>query len=549
MDQPPNQLNKIKEKSNSNQKIESLKDNSNPQIEKKVLDQKNSDQTTKNEDIKEIEIENQNKKSKKEENGNGVKKSKKQKKRERKKKKEKRPPRPKRDANNSPNLNIDFNNLNLAVPDLDFLNEENSPNVSQSELHRLSIAPMLDVTDRNFRVLMRMLSRKVTLYTDMVHCDTILFGNFTACKLRIHPLERPVVMQLGGSNPDHLAKAAVLCERAGYDEINLNVGCPSPRVQKGAFGACLMKEPELVAECVAAMEKVVSVPVTVKCRLGVDDFDSYEFMKDFVRIVGERTKCTHFIIHARKAFLKGLNPKENRNVPPLMYNRVYQIAKDFPQYQFSINGGIKTFKQAGEILDANRDLLGVMIGRTAYQNTWHFADLDRRLYGVANPGLSRKEIFLRYGEYADMVLKQIKHFKIPTLVRPLLGIFAGEKGNRIMRRFLSDKKNYYKEKSFLNFMKRLVEHMEEVNSEALNRRCVGLPKVENEFSIENFVDDQSKKIIPENDFVKNGNDFSKKVKQDKNFVGDDLAKVKDLSGKRKSDDEIEISKIKKVKET
>lgn len=424
-----------------------------------------------------------------------------------KSKKIKKPPRQIRDASKSPNLNIDFTNLDLAVPDLEFLSEQNSQNVSKSELHRVSIAPMLDVTDRNFRVMIRFLTKKVTLYTDMVHADTILFSKFAASKLRIHPLERPVVMQLGGSNPVHLAKAAVLCERAGYDEINLNVGCPSPRVQKGAFGACLMKEPELVAKCVSAMEAVVSVPVTVKCRLGVDEFDSYEFMRNFVEVVGAGTNCKHFIIHARKAYLKGLNPKQNRNVPPLMYDRVYRIAKEFPQYKFSINGGIKSFEQTGDILSENPGLLGAMLGRLAYQKTWAFADLDRQLYGVPNPGLSRKEIFLKYGEYADMVLKQITYFKIPSLVRPLLGLFAMERGNRVMRRFMSDKKNYVKEKSFSSFMRSLVSELEKVNPEGLNERFSEMPLVESQCSAENY----RKCKIEKADVVKKSDDLGLKA--------------------------------------
>lgn len=349
-----------------------------------------------------------------------------------------------------------------------FVQENNASKCSSDEVHRLSIAPMIDVTETHFRIMFRLLSRKVTLYTDMIHCDTILNSVYTDSKLRLYPIEKPVVLQLGGSDPTNLAKAARIGEEYGYDEINLNCGCPSPRVTKGSFGACLMKEPGLVAECVRSMEAAVSVPVTVKCRLGVDDLDDYAFLYRFMDELKRTTNCKHVIIHARKAYLKGLNPKQNRNIPPLIYERVYQAAKDFPGIRVSINGGIRTLAHARQILTDQPELLGVMMGRAAYQTPWIFGDVDREVFGAPNQCLSRKDILRRYGEFADHVLSINKHFKIPTMVRPLLGLFAREKGFRVMKRFLSEKKNYKDEKSFAAFMEKLIEVMEQVNSEALN---------------------------------------------------------------------------------
>lgn len=352
----------------------------------------------------------------------------------------------------------------------DFCQVDNSGNCPDELLHRISIAPMIDVTDRNFRVFFRLLSKRVTLYTEMIHCDTILNAIYSEEKMRLLPIEKPVILQLGGSDPVNLAKAAKIGEKNGYKEINLNCGCPSPRVTSGSFGACLMKEPKLVAECVKKMEEAVDIPVTVKCRLGVDDQDDYEFLRVFVEEIQKNTNCKHILVHARKAFLKGLNPKQNRNIPPLIYERVYQIAKDFPDIKFSINGGIRTLEHAGAILDEHPELLGVMMGRAAYQSTWIFGDVDRKLFGVANPLNSRKDILRKYGEFADYTLATIKHFKIPTLVRPLLGLFARERGFKAMKRFMSEKKNYVNEKSFSSFMEKLIEIMEQVNSEGLNQK-------------------------------------------------------------------------------
>lgn len=203
---------------------------------------------------------------------------------------------------------------------------------------------MIDITNAHFRYFIRLITKKAILYTEMIHHDAVIHNHLNLLPFNVE--EHPIVLQLGGSDPEKLAEAAVIGERYGYDEINLNVGCPSPRVQKGAFGACLMKEPELVKECMLAMSKAVKIRCTVKCRLGVDNFDSYEFAKEFVDKVSEGGKgiIKHFVIHARKAILKGLNPAQNRSIPPLMYDRVYQLKKDFPTLTFELNGGLKSVR-------------------------------------------------------------------------------------------------------------------------------------------------------------------------------------------------------------
>jgi tRNA-dihydrouridine synthase A len=384
----------------------------------------------------------------------------------------------------------------------------------------------------------------------MIHCDTILNAIYSEEKMRLLPIEKPVILQLGGSDPGNLAKAAKIGEANGYDEINLNCGCPSPRVTSGSFGACLMKEPKLVAECVKKMEEAVKIPVTVKCRLGVDDLDDYDFLKRFVEEIKNNTNCKHIIVHARKAFLKGLNPKQNRNIPPLIYERVYQVAQDYPDIKFSINGGIKTLEHAGQILKENPKLLGVMMGRAAYQSTWIFGDLDRKIYGVENPLNTRKDILRKYGEYADYTLATIKHFKIPTLVRPLLGLFARERGFKLYKRFLSEKKNYKDEKSFSSFMEKLIIFMEEFNSEALNQKYdeEGLLKMkQKQEQIEKIREERRKKKLEaekqngENDTNGVKDTFlNKKPSNDtENKVESDLKKVKTSPEIKKTVKEVE----------
>jgi len=237
----------------------------------------------------------------------------------------------------------------------------------------------MDWTDRHCRYFHRLIAPSLTLYTEMVTTGALLFGDVDR-HLRFDEAEHPVVLQLGGSDPKALAKSAKLGEDYGYDEINLNCGCPSNRVQSGSFGACLMKEPDLVATCIKAMRDVVSIPVHVKCRIGIDDSEDYIFLHDFIDIVSNKGGCKTFIIHARKAWLKGLSPKENREIPPLQYDIVHKIKEEFPHLDIQINGGFKTLEDA----QSQPMLNGVMIGREAYQNPWFLRTLEEQFHGTKN---------------------------------------------------------------------------------------------------------------------------------------------------------------------
>ncbi|TCV85682.1 MULTISPECIES: tRNA dihydrouridine(20/20a) synthase DusA [Methylomonas] len=296
---------------------------------------------------------------------------------------------------------------------------------------RFSVAPMLDWTDRHCRYFHRTLSRHALLYTEMVTSGAILHGNRDR-HLQFSLMEHPVALQLGGSNPLELAECAKIAVDYGYDEINLNVGCPSDRVQNGRFGACLMAEPELVAECVAAMHQAVSMPVTVKSRIGIDDRDSYEELTRFISTVAA-AGCETFIVHARKAWLSGLSPKQNRDVPPLRYDVVFQLKQDFPTLRIVINGGINS-------LDSSRELLahvdGVMLGREVYHNPYLLADVDRQLFNDEHPIKSRQETVLALLPYIDEQLQQ--GVRLHCIARHILGLFHGVDGARAWRRHLSE---------------------------------------------------------------------------------------------------------------
>ena len=306
-----------------------------------------------------------------------------------------------------------------------------STNSSKYKAHRFCVAPMLDWTDKHCRYFHRLISQQAFLYTEMVttgaliHGDSLRFLSFNAA-------ENPVALQLGGSNPRDLALCARMAEDYSYDEVNLNVGCPSDRVQNGRFGACLMAEPELVAECVAAMCQTVSIPVTVKSRIGIDEHDSYQELAHFVSTVSS-AGCKTFIIHARKAWLKGLSPKQNRDIPPLRYDVVYKIKQDFPELEIILNGGITTLDQAEEIL---QQVDGVMIGREAYHNPYLLADVDRRFFGKAKEPASREMIFRLLMPYVERQLKD--GVRLNSISRHVLGLFHGEPGARGWRRHLSD---------------------------------------------------------------------------------------------------------------
>lgn len=310
-------------------------------------------------------------------------------------------------------------------------NMDLSSNIDVSKSGRFSVAPMLDWTDRHCRYFHRLLSSQTLLYTEMVTTGAIIHGKGDF--LAYNEEEHPVALQLGGSNPVDLATCAKLAAERGYDEINLNVGCPSDRVQNGRFGACLMAEPELVAECVAAMKEVVDVPVTVKTRIGIDDQDSYEFLTRFVSLVSEKAGCEQFTIHARKAWLSGLSPKENREIPPLDYPRAYQIKKDFPHLQIAVNGGVKTLEESLEHL---KHLDGVMIGREAYQNPYILAQVDQLIFGLDTPVKKRKQVVEEMYPYIEQQLANGSY--LGHISRHMIGLFQAMPGARQWRRYISE---------------------------------------------------------------------------------------------------------------
>ena len=301
--------------------------------------------------------------------------------------------------------------------------------------HRFCVAPMMDWTDRHDRVFLRQLSEHTLLYTEMVTSAALKHGD-AQYLLQHSQDEHPVALQLGGSNPVELAEAAVLAEQAGYDEINLNVGCPSDRVQSGAFGACLMAEPELVAKCVSNMMTSVSLPVTVKCRIGIDDRDSQAELEDFIGTVAD-AGCGTFIVHARKAILSGLSPKENREIPPLKYNSVFAVKQAFPDLSIIINGGIKTLHDAEALLKKTD---GVMLGREAYQNPFILNEVDAVFFGAATNAQTRTEGLQKFIPYIEEELE--RGTPLHNMTRHILGLYKGQKGGKKFRRHLSE--NSYK---------------------------------------------------------------------------------------------------------
>ncbi len=295
----------------------------------------------------------------------------------------------------------------------------------------LSIAPMLDWTDRHYRYFARLITRHTLLYTEMITTGALLHGNRERF-LHFNPSEHPVALQLGGSDPTDLAACSRMAQEKGYDEVNLNVGCPSDRVQSGRFGACLMLEPDLVAECIHAMQQAVTIPVTIKHRIGIDHDNSYETLHKFVTTVSQ-TGCRTFIVHARNAWLEGLSPKENRDIPPLRYETVHQLKRDFPDLEIIINGGIKSLDAAKEQLQY---LDGVMIGREAYQNPWILAQADQLIFGDDHPIPSRHEIIKRLMPFVQDEFE--KGIPINRITRHILGLFQGQPGAKAWRRHISE---------------------------------------------------------------------------------------------------------------
>ena len=297
----------------------------------------------------------------------------------------------------------------------------------------LSVAPMLDWTDRHYRYFARLITKHTWLYTEMVTTGALLYGD-VGRHLRYHEAEHPIALQLGGSEPSELAQCARLAAEWGYDEVNLNVGCPSERVQRGAFGACLMAEPQLVADCVKAMRDAVSIDITVKHRIGIDYVDSYDAMREFVDTVAD-AGCRTFIVHARNAILKGLSPKENREIPPLKYDYVYRLKQERPDLEILINGGIKT---NDEIAAHLQHVDGVMVGREAYHNPYLMAEWDALFYGDAAAPLSRGKVAEALMPYIAARLQDGSNVR--HIARHILGLFQGQKGARQWRRMLSDSK-------------------------------------------------------------------------------------------------------------
>ncbi|WP_027249634.1 tRNA dihydrouridine(20/20a) synthase DusA [Planktothrix agardhii] len=303
--------------------------------------------------------------------------------------------------------------------------------VTSNQVYPLSIAPMMDRTDRHYRYFMRQITRRTLLYTEMVTTAAILHGDQEQL-LGFSPEEKPLVLQLGGDNPNHLATCAKIAEDIGYDQVNLNVGCPSDRVQNGNFGACLMAQPELVAKAVEAMQKVVNIPVTIKHRIGIDDQDKYEDMANFVRIVAN-AGCQHFSVHARKAWLQGLSPKENRTIPPLRYEEVHRLKQEFPQLFIEINGGFKTLT---EVKDQLQFVDAVMIGRAAYDHPYLFATADQEIYGEKTPPLTRQEVIEAMYPYLEYWLQ--KGVKLNSITRHFLELFARQPGTKAWKRYISE---------------------------------------------------------------------------------------------------------------
>jgi len=303
--------------------------------------------------------------------------------------------------------------------------------VIDKDTYRVSVAPMMDWTDRHCRWFHRQLSKRAWLYTEMVVADAIIHGKRDYL-LDFHEAEHPVVLQIGGSDPVKLAEASKIGEQWGYDELNINIGCPSDRVQSGSFGACLMLEPDLVAECFVAMQEAVNIPVTVKCRLGVDDQDVEKTLPTFMEAV-TNAGCKRVIIHARKAWLQGLSPKENRDVPPLDYQLVRDIKAAYPDIAIELNGGLTDLSEA---MEEAKSLDGIMLGRAAYHTPWILSGIDEIVHGENAFALSRETIAQRVMEFVRINEDTDRSAK--AMVRHIMGLYAGMPGARLWRRTLSE---------------------------------------------------------------------------------------------------------------
>ena len=296
--------------------------------------------------------------------------------------------------------------------------------------HRFCVAPMMDRTDRHERYFLRTITSEALLYTEMIHANAVINGD-TPTLLQYHLKEHPLAIQLGGSDPSLLAAASQVSEDYGFKEVNLNVGCPSDRVQKGRFGAILMKEPKLVAECVSLMAKNTNIPITVKCRIGVDDMDEDSGLDDFINHVKD-AGCETFIVHARKAWLKGLSPKENREIPPINYSRVYKLKEKFSELKIIINGEVSSIEESLVHLEK---VDGIMMGREAYDNPYLLKDVDNKIFNKKKKVKNRKEILIDYLPYLESQYKNDK--KLAHATKHLMGLFKGLHGAKEIRRFLT----------------------------------------------------------------------------------------------------------------
>lgn len=304
-------------------------------------------------------------------------------------------------------------------------------NFRSSINRRFTVAPMMEWSDTHCRYFWRLLSKKAVLYTEMVTTGALIHGERERF-LRYHPQENPLALQLGGSNPKDLAECARMAEDWGYDEVNLNCGCPSDRVQNNMIGACLMAEPDLVAECIASMQNTVNIPVTVKHRIGIDDMEDYDGLHRFVGRLAN-AGCQTFIIHARKAWLKGLSPKENREIPPLQYDKVIRLKQEFPHLEIIINGGITTLEQCEALLN---HVDGVMLGREIYSNPYLLAEVDQRIFGNQLAKPTRDQVLMQFMDYCEE--QMTKGIRLNYMTRHILGLYQGMPGARRFRRVISE---------------------------------------------------------------------------------------------------------------
>lgn len=311
-------------------------------------------------------------------------------------------------------------------------------------MNKLSIAPMLKQTDVHFRHLMRMISKNVLLYTEMMSVNYILNGK--NINLTIPNNHSPVAAQIAGNNPSEISSSASILESFGYSEVNINIGCPSSKVSSGMIGAVLMKHPEVVADCINNAVNTINIPLTIKTRIGVDDYDSYEYLSNFIKICNS-AGCNKFIVHARKAFLQGLNPKQNRTVPPLKYDRVYRLKKDFPGVSFIINGGVQSIKEAYEHLNY---VDGVMIGRSAYSNPMMFKDIDYDFYDTSHKRLNLNEICKNYIEYCIKFCEQNTKVHPFSILKHLMNVFYKVENSNYLKKTISDSRS-------LNDIKNLIK--------------------------------------------------------------------------------------------